>query len=289
MKTVEASLDPRSVRRAFDKAAATYDAHAALQREVVDRMLERLDCMRLDPRVVCDLGAGTGYAARALGKRFGKARVVLADLAPAMLRQARRQRRWFSKEHYLCADAKALPFASGSVDCLFSSLTFQWCEELDAVFRECQRVLRPGGLLFFSTLGPDTLKELRAAWASVDAVPHVNRFTDMHEVGDGLIRAGFASPVMEREDLVVTYDEVGTLLKDLKGIGATNQHRERRRELTGRNLLTRLADAYESFRTNGLLPATYELVFAHGWVSPEQRPQDGSTIFPLSQLRRRAP
>ena len=282
-------LDRQAIRRAFDRAAATYDAHAALQREVADRLLSRLDFMRLTPSFVCDLGAGTGYAARALGRRYRGATTLLADCAPTMLAEARRQRRWLARERYVCADARALPFADASLDCVFSSLAFQWCEELDQVFSECRRVLKPGGLLMFSTLGPDTLKELRAAWARVDEAPHVNRFADMHEVGDGLIRAGFASPVMEREDLVVTYDGLPALLRDLKGIGATNQHQARRRELTTRSSLAALEAAYEPYRKEGRLPATYEVVYAHGWVRPDQRPQDGTTVFPLNRLRRREP
>ena len=289
MTTAGIELERRGIRRAFDKAAATYDKHATLQREVADRLLSRLDFMRLAPRAVCDLGAGTGYAARELGRRYKSATVVLADYAPAMLGEARRQRRWFSRDRFVCADARSLPFADAALDCVFSSLAFQWCEELDLVFAECRRVLKPGGLLLFSTLGPDTLKELRAAWAQVDSAPHVNRFADMHEVGDGLIRAGFASPVMEREDLVLTYTRVPLLLQDLKGIGATNQHQRRRRELTTRNTLGALAEAYEGFRRDGLLPATYEVVYAHGWVRPDQRPQDGTTVFPLNRLRRREP
>ena len=281
-------LDVQGVRRAFDRAASSYDAHASLQREVADRLLSRLDFMRLAPAVMCDLGAGTGYAARALGRRYRGATTLLADCAPMMLAEARRQRRWFARERYVCADARALPFADATLDCVFSSLAFQWCEDLDQVFSECRRVLKPGGLLLFSTLGPDTLKELRAAWARVDGAPHVNRFADMHEVGDGLIRAGFASPVMEREDLVVTYDRLPSLLRDLKGIGATNQHQGRRRELTARGALAALEAAYEPFRKEGCLPATYEVVFAHGWVRPDQRPQDGTTVFPLNRLRRRS-
>lgn len=289
MSETRRGLDARAVRRAFDRAAATYDAHAALQREVVDRLLSRLEYMRLAPAVICDLGAGTGYAARALGRRYRGATTLLADCAPLMLAQARRQRRWFARERYVCTDARALPFADATLDCVFSSLAFQWCDDLDQVFAECRRVLKPGGLLLFSTLGPDTLKELRAAWARVDAAPHVNRFADMHEIGDGLIRAGFASPVMEREDLVLTYDHLPPLLRDLKGIGATNQLQARRRELTSRSALVALEAAYEEFRRNGLLPATYEVVYAHGWVRPGERPQDGSTVFPLNRLRRRGP
>jgi malonyl-CoA O-methyltransferase len=284
-------LDRRAVRRAFDDAADRYDAHAALQREVADRLLERLDYTTVAPATVLDLGAGTGYCADLLARRYPRATIVLADLAPSMLAIARRRsRRLFSRRRYVCADANALPLAAASVDLVVSSLMFQWCEDLPAAFGECLRVLRPGGLLLFSTLGPDTLRELRAAWATVDDAPHVNRFLDMHVVGDALIATGFSSPVMERDDLTVTYENVLVLMKDLKGIGAHNSHQQRTRALYGRARLDRLAAAYEGFRREGLLPATYETVYGHAWAPRrDTRPQDGSTVatFPFSQLRKR--
>ncbi len=284
-------LDPRAIRRSFDAAAASYDLHAALQREVADRLLARLDYTTVKPAVIVDLGAGTGYCTRLLEQRYPRAHIVLADLAPAMLATARRAGpRFFSKRHYVCTDARALPLAPGSVDLIVSSLTLQWCEDPGAVFTDCARALKPGGLLLFSTLGPDTLRELRAAWAAVDDAPHVNRFHDMHIVGDALIHSGFSSPVMEREDLTVTYPDVLGLMRDLKGIGAHNTHQQRARALYGRRQLTRLADAYERFRHDGLLPATYETIFGHAWAPQrDTRPQDGSTVatYPLSQLKRR--
>lgn len=280
-------LDKQAIRRSFGSAAATYDRHAVIQREVANRLLDRLDWIRLAPTTVLDLGAGTGYCARALERRYTKARIVLVDLAPTMLLEARRQRRWLSSQRFVCADATALPFADASVDIVVSSLTFQWCEDLESAFRECRRVLTPGGLLLFSSLGPDTLHELRAAYATIDERPHVNRFKDMHEVGDILIRAGFSSPVLEREDLTATYDDVTALMRDLKGIGAHNSLSARQRTLGGRGALAQLRAAYEPYRREGVLPATYELVFGHGWAAVNARPQDGSTVFPLSRLIRR--
>jgi malonyl-CoA O-methyltransferase len=205
-----------------------------------------------------------------------------------MLIEARRHRRWRSRQRFACADAARLPLPDGSVDLIISSLTFQWCEDLVGVLKECRRVLKSGGLLLFSTLGPDTLKELRSAFASIDSAPHVNRFIDMHIVGDALIQAGFASPVLEREDLTVTYPDVLALMRDLKGIGARNNDDTRPRHLSGRDTLKKLTQAYERYRSNNALPATYELVFGHGWVAPQARPQDGTSIFPISRLSRRS-
>ena len=258
------------VRAAFDRAAADYDALAVLQREVGDRLLERLDLMRLEPTRILDVGAGTGGCTAALAERYPKAQVVALDLAPAMLGQARGRlsgwRRWRRGHGFVCGDAAALPLEAGSVDLLVSNLTLQWCPDLPATFAEFRRVLRPGGVALFSTFGPDTLKELRTAWAAVDDEVHVNRFEDMHNVGDALVQAGLAEPVMEREDLTLTYGDARDLMRDLKGIGAHNVNAGRRRGLTGRRKLQAMLEAYEGFRRDGVLPATYEVVYGHAWA-----------------------
>jgi len=284
-------IDKQRARRAFDAAVRTYDEHAALQRLVVDQLLEGLDLIRIDPKTVLDIGAGTGYCARALALRFPRARTLLLDLSPSMLAFARSKGpRWRSRQRYICADAEALPVASGSVDFVFSSLTFQWCNDLDAVFAECRRVLKPNGLVLFSSLGPDTLRELREAWAAVDSSPRINQFIDMHDIGDALIRAGLSSPVLQCDVTTVNYDDVYGVMRDLRGIGAINSLGGRRRGLSTRSDLKRMAARYEDFRRDGKLPATYEVVYAHAWC-PEHgaRVQDGSTVatFPLADIGRR--
>ncbi len=284
-------LDRAEIKRAFNRAATQYDDFAFLQREVGARLFQRLDFMQLAATQIVDLGAGTGFFAEQLEKRFRQARVLLVDYAHGMLAHARsKHTRWFSRAHYVCADAQRLCLADQSVDLIFSNLTLQWCEDLPAVFRECRRILRPEGLLLFTTLGPATLHELRAAWAQVDSRPHVNLFLDMHEVGDALIHGGFASPVLDREDLILTYSDIVPLMRDLKGIGAHNSNEARARGLAGRRTLTALTTAYEAFRRDQLLPATYEIVYGHAWApTPRSRPQDGSTVatFPFKQLTRR--
>lgn len=284
-------IDKRRARAAFDAAAAEYDAAAVLQREVAARSLERLDLMRIEPRRVLDLGAGTGYCSRALGTRYPKARVVLLDLAPGMLRQARAGasawERLRGRYAYLCGDAERLPLADASIDLAFSNLTLQWCTDLDRTFAELRRVLRPGGLLLFTTFGPDTLKELRAAWAAADGYTHTSAFMDMHDVGDALVRGGFADPVMDMEYLTVTYPDVHGLMRDLKQIGAHNATAGRPRGLTGRQRLRRMLAAYEGFRQDGVLPATYEVVHGHAWAPevPLQERREGVTAIPFEQLR----
>ena len=276
-------IDKRAARRAFDRAADTYDAAAVLQREIGQRLLSHLDPIRLTPQRILDLGTGTGWAVPFLQKRYPKAQVFALDFSPAMLQRARKRGSWFRRVHCICGDAEALPLASNSMDLLFSNATFQWCNELHQVFRECLRVLRPEGLLLFSTFGPDSLKELRSAWAQVDGYPHVSDFIDMHLVGDALMGAGFAQPVLETEYLTLTYAGVQDLMRDLKALGTRNATAQRPRGLTGRGQLKGLIQAYEAYRTQGRLPATYEVIYGHAWAAQSQ--PKGSCPVPVDLIR----
>ena len=228
-------IDKPAARRAFERAAAGYDSVAVLQKEMATRLLERLNYVRLAPRTILDLGAGTGLAVDELQRRYRQARVLALDFAFPMLRLARRRGSLLRRPTCLCADAEALPLAEGSIDFIFSNATLQWCNDLDRTFVELRRVLAPGGLLMFTTFGPDTLRELRAAWAQADGHGHVSPFLDMHDVGDALVRAGFEGPVMDAEQLTLTYQDLGGLINDLRGLGARNATRERSRGLTGKS------------------------------------------------------
>ena len=282
----EGHIDKARARRSFDRAAPGYDAAAVLQREIGNRLLERLDYVRLTPRTILDLGCGTGQAIVPLMRRYPKARLVALDFAPAMLRLARRRGTWLKRPGCVCADAEILPLAGQSVDLIVSNATLQWCNDLDGTFREWLRVLRPGGLLMFTSFGPDTLMELRAAWAAVDGHVHVSPFADMHEVGDGLVRARFADPVMDAERLSLTYAQVRDLMRDLKVLGANNAAVARSRGLTGPRRLAAVETAYEVYRRDGRVPATYEVVYGHAWA-PVQRPVEGGVAIPVSAIARR--
>lgn len=208
-------LDAAEVRRAANAAARTYDEAAALQKVVRERLLERLDYVSLQPKVILDLGAATGHGSAALAQRYPDATVVAVDIAEQMLLQAMSvpaQPREFTA---VCADAAALPFRNASVDLVFCSLLLPWCNAPTRVFEECRRILQPGGLFNFATAGPDTLYEMRAAWAEVDSATHVNRFLDMHDVGDGLLAAGMAEPVLDVDYFTLTYKTVKGLMRDL--------------------------------------------------------------------------
>jgi malonyl-CoA O-methyltransferase len=224
---------------------------------------------------VLDLGAGTGAATAALRDRFRKARVVAVDLAPGMLREAARHQRLFRRFDRVLADAAALPFADGTVDVAYSNLMLQWFDDPARVFAGLARVLRPGGLLVFSTFGPDTLRELRAAWDAADpAGVHVNRFIDVHDLGSALQRTGFAEPVLDVDRVRDHHAQVVGLLRGLKAIGAHNVNAGRARALTGRGRFQAMTAAYEAQRTPQGLPATWEIVYGVAWAAHSPRDED---------------
>ena len=275
----------RHIRRHFDRAAQAYDEAAVLQRAVATHLDERLELVTLRPQRILDVGAGTGLLTEKLLQRYPEARLYALDLAESMLRHARRKLAqspaWLPDGlagrlglrhcpvHCIVGDAYQLPFSDGAFDLIVSNLMLQWCDDLDAVLKELRRVLRPEGLLMFTTFGPDTLRELRAAWATVDDRPHVNTFIDMHDVGDALIRTGFGQPVMDVEHFTLTYAQPMGVLKDLKAIGATHTGTHHQ-GLSGRTRLRQMLQAYERFRQpDGRIPATFEVVHGHAWAAEE--------------------
>lgn len=286
----EFHIDRRQVRRNFGRAARTYEQHDALQREVQNTLLERLDFYLEAPERVIDVGAGTGRGSALLKKRYAKAQVIATDLALPMLRAAKQHASWLKPFQRVCAEATALPLPDHSVDVLHSNLCFQWIDDLAALFGECVRVLKPGGLLVFSTFGPDTLKELRAAWASADQQPHVSRFLDMHDLGDAMISAGLRDPVLDVDRYTLTYSEPRLLLRELQGLGATNADTTRERGLTGKRHYRQMLEAYETMRVDGRVPATWEVVTAHAWgpaAGQSRRMKGGGEIasFAVDSLR----
>ncbi|MDD2774765.1 MAG: malonyl-ACP O-methyltransferase BioC [Gallionella sp.] len=279
-------IDKQQVRRSFSRAAKSYDAAAVLQREVCQRMLERLDYIRLQPTRVLDVGSGTGWGTRQLTAKYADAQVISLDIALGMLQLSRGQTSWWRKllspPPAVCADVEALPFASNSFEMVWSNLALQWCNDLPATIVDLHRILKPDGLLMFSTFGPDTLKELRRAFHGVDEHNHLNRFADMHDVGDMLSHGGFAEPVMDMEYLILTYDDVRGVLYDLKAIGAHNATAGRGQGLMGKQAWARLVENYEQQRRDGKLPATYEVIYGHAWKVPPRVTKDGAAIIQTS-------
>lgn len=270
-------IDKARARASFGRAADTYDAAAILQKQVREEMLSRLDLVKVNPRTILDAGCGTGLGSHALQKRFAKSQVVSLDFALPMLQKTRstnpnnglmgqvKSLISGTTQNLLCADIEALPLANASVGLLWSNLAIQWCNDLDAALQEFHRVLQPEGLLMFSTFGPDTLKELRVATSTQNGVTSVSRFLDMHDIGDAMVRAGFSAPVLDVERFTLTYDDVKSVMRDLKSIGAHNATDGRARGLLGRGFLRNLEAGYEQFRKNGKLPATFEVVYGHAW------------------------
>lgn len=281
----ELEVDKRQLRRSFEQAAEKYDAAAILQHEVCNRMLERLDYIKVAPTAILDAGSGTGNALDGLLERHPGKLLIALDIALAMLERGRgrgRRRWWHSVPglrpplHAVCADLERLPLGNATIGLVWSNLALQWVNDLPRTFKEMHRVLEPGGLLMFSTFGPDTLKELRSAYQGTDGRTHVNRFIDMHDIGDMLTSGGYADPVMDMERFTLTYDGVRALMRDLKAIGAHNVTQGRPGSLSGKSLLRRVEQSYEAFRRDGRLPATFEVVYGHAWkplprVSPTGR------------------
>ena len=290
-------IDKRLMRRAFEHAAHSYDQAAVLQREVNQRMLERLDWVKLDPHWVLDAGAGTGVGARALASRYPKARVLGLDIAQTMLQVARDAEPWWKRSlSYLTGTCRSMwgqyqPLAAESFqrESVVVESALQWCDDLQSAFSEFQRVLAPGGLLMFSTFGPDTLRELRQAFSGIDGHTHVNRFVDMHDIGDQLLYAGFSAPVMDMEMMTMTYPDVTRLLRELKAIGAHNVTSGRGHGLMGKRKWQAMLQRYELLRKDGRLPATFEVVYGHAWVN-EKKPTlvDGQQVIEFKIQARQA-
>jgi len=256
-------LPKHKVSQSYNRAASTYEQYANIQKIVGDELLERLQWLKIEPRQILDVGAGTGRLARALGSRYKKAYVYNIDIAPQMMIEAAKQTP-SSKQFFVCADALRLPFIDDDVDLLVSNLMLQWCNDIHAVFAEFRRVLKPDGALFFTTFGPSTLNELQKSWAQVDNASHVNRFLDMHDIGDILLEVGLSNPVMDVEQFEFTYNEIKSLMKELKYTGAHNITAGRSRGLMGKGKFQAMLAAYEQYRSpEKLLPVTYEVVYGH--------------------------
>jgi malonyl-CoA O-methyltransferase len=282
-------LDRIAVRRRFARAAPSYADASRLEAEVGSRMLERLDYMKLAPQRVLDAGCGPAREAAALAARYPQAAIVLLDAAPPMLRLARPRGGLLSRllarraRHAVCGDLERLPLATSSVGLAWSNMALHWVADPLAAIRELHRVLQPGALLLFSTLGPDSLKELRAAAGPA----RVHAFTDMHDIGDMLVAAGFADPVMDAEHVTLTYASARHFLADLRASGQTCALTTRPRGLAGRGFLSSLTGTLDAQRRAERLEATYEVVYGHAWRAAPQRAADGRSIVRFERARPR--
>lgn len=285
------AIDLAALRRAYARAAQGYADAAVLAREVEGRMLERLQYVKLEPSRILDAGCGAGDGARRLAERYPHAQVVGLDFAYPMLRAAAGREAWLRRVFQrpridrLCADFAKLPLPAACVDLAWSNLSLDCAGDPQPVMKELQQALRVGGLLMFSCYGPDTLKELRQAFAAHDSAPHVHAFTDMHDLGDMLAACGFSSPVMDMEVITLTYAEIETLFSDLRASGQENVGAGRRRGLTGKGVMTAMRAEYERLRRGGRLPASFEIVYGHAWKPEPRRTADGHAIIRMPAPR----
>jgi malonyl-CoA O-methyltransferase len=263
-------------------------------------MAQRLDYIKLAPHQILEAGCGTGEAIGELLLRYPAARIVGLDAALPMLTAARQRTRRSrsmlrkllapvlsrtsgASPSFICADMQLLPLRGVLFDIVWSNLALPWVNDPPRVFAEFRRVLKVGGLVTFTTLGPDTLKELRAAFVRADGYTHTNRFFDMHDLGDMLIEAGFADPVMDMEQLTLTYADPDAMLTELKTVGASNSTRGRPRGLTGRTRWQRMLAALERMRRDGTIPATFEIIYGHAWKGEPKHTAEGHAIVRLQR------
>ena len=266
----EAILTPLTAR-GVSLDALTVDALAPVDQfhgggKPVTGRLARLAAIRPGTRVL-DVGGGFGGPARTLAVEFG-CHVTGIDLTDSYVRAAKvltARMGLDARVTHQVGDALALPFPDGAFDLVWSNLALVWVEDPPAALRELHRVLAPGGLLMFSSYGPDTLRELRSAFSAASPARRVHSFADMHDVGDALVACGFALPVMDVETITLTYSRVEDLVRDLRVSGQTCAAADRSRALTGRGTWQRMLAAYENERKNGRLRATIEIVYGHAW------------------------
>jgi malonyl-CoA O-methyltransferase len=283
------ALNNSQIAKSFNKIASHYDQVAILQREVAHRLVERLDYIKLHPEIIVELGSATGYCTHLIQQRYPQAKIISIDLAFNMLRYASENPH--TQINAICADAYHLPLQDNSVDLIISNMMLPWCDDHVSLFRECHRVLRPEKLLMFATLGPDTLKELRLSWVSADDYPHVNSFTDMHDIGDALVHAQFLDPVMDSENIQLLYPRVELILKDLKMMGSQNMNINKRRSLLSKIRFKQFLSAYEKYQLDdSQFPVSCEITYGHAWSANIHEglaaDNEGTVSIPLEHLRR---
>ena len=276
-------IDQKLLRKTCERIAANYDEQDFFCAEIRERLLERLPFIDIQPESVVDLGAGTGAMAAQLENIYPAADIVQIDWSESMLAAGQ------ASGKRICADAHQLPLSDGTADIVISNMMLPGCAEPEQVFQETRRILKHPGLFMFSTLGPDSFRELRKAWSRVDSAPHVHSFADMHNVGDALVHAGYREPVMDVEHLTVTYADIDKLVADMRAVGATNLLTSRRRGLTSPRLWRGMLAELEAARNqDGRIPVTLEVITGQAWTGEPQKGVqmfEGEARFPLSRLK----
>ena len=267
----QADIRLRDVQRRFDRAAERFDSADFAHAHARDGLLARLEPLEVSRGLMLDLGAATGSAAFELARRYRKSRVIAIDAAYGMARRVASRRRWLSKVHAVQADARALPIPDHTVALVFSNLLLPWIANPDTLFSEVSRVLAKDAPFIFSALGPDSLKNLGDAFESAGLEPRINAFPDMHDLGDGLVRAGLRDPVLDVDRLTIDYSSARSFFNDLAATGARNALAARKRSLLSRR---RFEAALE--RLGSTFTIELEIVYGHAWGSGKGR--DGVRI-----------
>lgn len=275
------------IRDTFERIAPGYDTHAALEKEVCGRLLEKAAFNRLPPHTILDLGCGTGFAATALRRSFRKARVVGLDRSMAMLQKMRRGSGLIRPIRAVRGDIGALPFAARSAEMVVSNLASYWCPDPMAMFSEFRRVLLPDGMLLFSTFGPGPMKELRSAWSAVDTSVEFPEFPDLLEIGNALVAAGFREPVMDVDNITLSYPDLGALFRELESTGTSLLVRGWEKGPAQRNALE---NAYAPYLANGKYPLSFEIVYGVAFGpregQPMKTPSGDVATFSVEALKR---
>ena len=275
MRYDPSNLSIADIRRRFDDAAASFNQADYVHRATSEGLIDRLSPIKIDPQLILDLGAATGKSGRELSTIYRKATIVSLDASAGMLKAATKSRRFFSKYKRLSlqADAGQIPLRTGSVDLVFCNMMLPWVADLTTCFADVARVLRKGGVFAFSTLGPDSMMEFREAWSRIGETDRVHVFPDMHVVGDALVQAGLADPVLDIDRLTITYPSNAELLDDLNSCGASIEPFWKDPLPENLSRLKIMMRDFQNHQDRSDLSLDLELVYGHAWGSgPRPKP-----------------
>lgn len=266
MMTQTAIEDKKAIAQKFSRAARYYDEASFIQKEIGHRLLERCQWLKQSPQTILNIGSATGRLAFELQKLYPKAQIIGLDHAWGMseLSHQKRVKKFFKNTpSFLCADMEILPFRAKTFDLIISNCTLEWSRALPGLALEFKRVLKENGNLLFTTVGPDTLRELAQSSHEVDGHYHVNAFLDMHHVGDILLKSGLNDPVMDREIMTITYSEVQSLLSDIQKTGSGYLFQNTPAPFQGKKWLAKLVEQYNQFKMDNRYPASIEIIYGY--------------------------
>ena len=270
----------KRIRESFNRRANTYDNYAIIQKEVAGRIFDRLTGIKIQPKSILDLGCGTGSLTQKISALYPNAKIIPLDFSEEMLRICRTK---VNKANFICADIENIPLDEPCFDLIISSLTFHWATDLYSIFLKIHKLLKDDGCFLFSSIGPDTLFELRGALSKIDKQERVNRFIDMHHYGDALLKIGFSDPVVDNEKIIVEYRSFSDVLKSLKKIGANTVEKISKKRLSKNDFKT-AQDAYNIYE-NSNYPVTYEVLYGLAWKKTPSNPKINEDVIPIKPIK----